>query len=173
MAHGGSHQLQCRPDRGFSLVEVLVTIVVIAFGLLGNATLTMRASKLNQGGVFRTHAVTFSQEIAERMEANPTAALAGSYAVASGTVITSSFDCATAACSTANLAIYDLATWQANLAANLPGAKTTIIQTSAANASPATYTIQVDWTEQRDSVTYSAAGTTETFSYVTTKTVLP
>lgn len=161
-----------RPDSGFSMVEVLVSTLVIALGLLGNAGLLLNASKLNQGGVFRTQAITYSQEIAERMEANPAGALAGNYEVASGTVVTAGFDCDAAACNAANLADFDVATWQAGLAAALPNADWAIVQTSAVNANPATYTIRVDWTERRESINYATAGFSETFSYVTTKTVL-
>jgi type IV pilus assembly protein PilV len=166
-----SRRLQHSQQDGFSLVEVLVTILVIALGLLGNASLLMRASKVNQGGVFRTHAVTYSQEIAERMEANPTGSRAGNYTVASGATVTSGFNCVTTLCSAANLATYDLATWQAAVRAALPGSNLVVTQTSAVGANPAVYTIQVNWTEQRESVTYASAGTTETFSYVTTKSV--
>jgi type IV pilus assembly protein PilV len=158
-------------DKGFSLVEVLVTILVIALGLLGNASLMIRAAKTNQGGLFRTQAVTLSQEIAERMEANAVASLTGNYAVAAGVEVTSGFDCAAAQCNATNLATYDLATWQASVATALPGADWIITQTSGVGANPAVYTIQVNWTERRDSVAYAAGDESENFSYVTTKTI--
>lgn len=171
MARFTASQPDRRSEGGFTLVEVLVTVLIIALGLLGNASLMLRASKINQGGLFRTHAVTLSQEIAERMEVNPVAAIAGRYTVGAGAVVTSGFDCSATTCNSDNLATYDIATWQADLADSLPGADWTITQTTAAGANPAVYTITLSWTERRDSATYATAGTTENFSYVTTKTV--
>jgi len=160
-----------RRQTGFTLIEALVTMIVIALGLLGNAALIVNAAKLNKGGSFRTQAVAMSQDIAERMEANPAGALAGAYAATGSAQSTASADCTTSRCTADSFAAYDLANWQATLANALPGASWTISQTSAAGANPSVYNIQVSWTERRASATYSTTGTAETFSYTTSKTV--
>ena len=142
------------------------------FGIAGRRAIVGGAS----AGLGKACAMSLAREgvevtIVARTLANIEAA-AEEIRAATGANVTWSFDCAATACTAAVLGAYDPATCQSNLKATVPGAVTTIVRTSAANANPATYTIRVDWTEQRDSVTYATAGATEPLSYVTTKTVL-
>lgn len=60
---------------GFSLIEVLIAIVVLSFGLLGVAGL--QAASLKYGRIARQQsmAVNFARELAEMMRANPTVAI--------------------------------------------------------------------------------------------------
>ena len=44
------HHAQC----GFSMIEVLVTLLIISLALLGTAGLQAYSMRLNQGGQFRT-----------------------------------------------------------------------------------------------------------------------
>ena len=65
-------------QRGFSMIEVLITLVIIATALLGTAGLQLQAMKLGKSGDFRTQAVFLANDLAERMEGNESAAVAGS-----------------------------------------------------------------------------------------------
>ena len=65
---------------GFNLVEVLVALVILAFGLLGIASLQITGVRGTQGSYFRSQAVAFANEFAERMYMNPTAVRSGQYA---------------------------------------------------------------------------------------------
>ena len=60
--------------RGFTMIEVLVTLVIIALTLLGTAGLQSYAMKMNQGGQLRTQAVVLALDLLERIEANNAAA---------------------------------------------------------------------------------------------------
>lgn len=62
---------------GFSLLEVLVSIVVLAFGLLGIGSLQMGLQNSYLEAQQRSQAVQIMRDIAERLNAN--AAQAGSY----------------------------------------------------------------------------------------------
>ena len=155
--------------RGFSLLEVLVTMAVSALALLGAAMLTMHAMKFNHSGRYRTQAVVLSADIAERIEANKEAATVGGYALPAGTTVTSSKDCAVNACTATELAVNDLSQWATTVASALPGGTYQIAQSVAGN--PTTYQIVVSWIDRRDSVPGSGAAATESFSYTTSKTV--
>lgn len=65
--------------RGFSLIEVMVTIVVVAFGLLGLASLLLRGLQAGSTSQTRSVAVTQAYDMAERMRANLTYVNDGSY----------------------------------------------------------------------------------------------
>ena len=58
---------------GFTLIEILVTMVIMSGGLLGLAGLQATALRDNIGATLRTQAVLYANDIAERMRANPTA----------------------------------------------------------------------------------------------------
>lgn len=57
---------------GFAMVETMVTVVVVAFGLLGIAGLVSRSFVAEVEGTQRTQAVLLIQEMVTRIEANRT-----------------------------------------------------------------------------------------------------
>lgn len=101
---------------GFSLVEVLVTLVILSFGLLGMASLQSHALKNNNGAYYASQATILAQDIADRMRANRVAALNGQYDVGFGDHLL-----APVAEPDASLAERDIAAWLAHLRQSLPG----------------------------------------------------
>jgi type IV pilus assembly protein PilV len=61
-----------RPDRGFTLIEVLVTVVVLVFGLLGMVALQARAGQAEFESYQRKQALILLQDMVDRMMANKT-----------------------------------------------------------------------------------------------------
>jgi type IV pilus assembly protein PilV len=136
-----------RNQRGFSMIEVLVTLLIISLALLGTAGLQAYSMRLSQGGQFRTQAVFYAADLAERMEANRRGAVAGDYVVANSNVaVAQSTACVDAVCAADALAAYDLAQWQNAIVAALPQSSWTVAQTVAGN--PTTYTITISWVDR-------------------------
>lgn len=158
------------------MLEILVTLFVIAIGVLGTASLQALALKMSQGGQLRSQAVILGLDLLERIEANNPGAIAGSYAPPS--LPTSySKDCATDYCLPSELATYDLVQFKNRMESQLPGASVTI---TFAGAGPFTYTVQINWEERitkasgttvttSGTTTVGASGKTETFSYTISK----
>ena len=172
----------CGTQSGFSMIEVLVTLLIISLALLGTAGLQAFSMRLNQGGQFRTQAVFLAADLAERIEANKPGAVAGNYVMAlSSTVSTADNNCSDRQCVTpAELAAYDLSQWERLVAASLPRASWAVTQTGSGN--PSTYTITIGWVDRRNDVTNAAfdstvqtgsdaSGTGERFFYTATRTV--
>lgn len=161
-------------QRGFSMLEILITLVIIATALLGTAGLQIYAMRMGQSSQFRTQAVFLASDLAERMEANKAAAVAGNYALALTSVSSvAATNCAMAACDSTNLASWDISQWGIAIANLLPQASWKITLTPdadcpvAAAGNPSTYCIFIRWTD-RSSV---KTGSGETFSYTSTRTV--
>ncbi len=57
-------------QRGVGMIEVLVTIVILAVGLLGVASLQFVGSFNNKEALSRTHAVMVAQQMSERLRAS-------------------------------------------------------------------------------------------------------
>lgn len=60
-------------QRGFNLLEVLVAIFVLAFGLLGLAALQMQTLRSNHSAMLRTQATFLAIDVTERIRAQGTA----------------------------------------------------------------------------------------------------
>jgi type IV pilus assembly protein PilV len=73
-----------RNHSGFSLLEVLISIVVVAIGLLGVAGLQVTAVKLADTANVRTNGAALVTNITERIRTNP--ANVANYALAYGVV---------------------------------------------------------------------------------------
>lgn len=160
-----------RAQRGFSMIEVLVTMMIIALALLGAAGLQANALRINKGGQTRVQAVFLAADLAERMEANRAGAVAGVYAVAnSSTPSDSGRACDANACTPQQLADFDLSQWQYAVSQTLPQASWTITHSTTGN--PSTYTILISWVDRRSNTQYASTGTSESSKYTTTRTVL-
>lgn len=139
----GMHLSSRHKPQGFAMMEVLIAIVVISFGLLGLAGLQAVGLKNNQTSYLRSIATQQAYDMADRMRANRAGVYTGSYDnIAAGTG--SDPGCISAGCSTANMALYDRFAWNTANAALLPGGAGTVTGTGT----PSTlYTIAVSWTE--------------------------
>lgn len=56
--------------RGFTLIEVMVALVILAVGLLGMASLMARSQKSNESAYARSQATLLAYDIIERMRTN-------------------------------------------------------------------------------------------------------
>lgn len=96
-------------QKGTSLIEVLVAVVVLAIGLLGVAGMQMSALRNNQSAYQRSAAAMLASSIVERMQANRAQVSTGAYNLAPGAP-----GCAAPAAG-ASLAQQDLASWIAEM----------------------------------------------------------
>lgn len=71
-----------RTGAGFTLLEVMVTLVVVSTGLLGFAGLLNKSIASNRQAYYRSQATVLANDVVERMRVNRVAALAGSYNLA-------------------------------------------------------------------------------------------
>ena len=150
-----SHSVSRGRTRGFTIVEALVALVVLAVGMLGIAGLYVTTLRSGSSAIFRTQAINLATDMADRIRANRNANLAYNAAAADnncfGVV-------ATADCSAAQMAANDLLLWNSQLALLLPSGTGTVVVTGA--SAPYTYTITVTWLEQAN----STAASTQTYT---------
>lgn len=100
---------------GFSLIEVLITVFVVAVGLLSAAGLQVISKKNNYDALQRTTASESAQEILARMRAN--AGHASLYAVDDAVDAgTPAVSCDSQSCTPEQMASYDLWVWAQSLA---------------------------------------------------------
>ncbi|PAU55673.1 type IV pilus modification protein PilV [Pseudomonas indica] len=119
--------------KGFSLIEILISMLVLGIGILGMVGLQLNAMKVNQTASVRSQATFLAYDIVDRMRANTPAALAGSYDIA-----------LTAAASTGtSIADQDIRTWKAALSSQLPAG------TGAISRSGQTLRVIVQWDESK------------------------
>jgi len=109
-------------SRGFTLLEVLVTLVILLFGLLGVAGLMAKGQRLSFEAFQRQQALALASDMAERIRDNTSANstyFAGApltTPLGQGVTYTQLMNggitnCGTTPCSSTNLANYDLALW--------------------------------------------------------------
>lgn len=132
-------------NRGFTLLEVLVAVLVLSIGLLGLAMLQVESLKYNTDAYFRTQATMLAYEIIDRMRANSAAAKAGRYVASAAPSTTETCGNTASGCGdTTTLANYDLGVWYSRLGAVLPADSTSSEITQAGN----THTIIIRWKER-------------------------
>src|SRR6478752_4732414 len=94
-------------QRGVSIVEALVALVVLSVGLLGIANMYLESIRSNRTALVRTTAIQLINDMSDRIRSNRGGTT--DYNNARGTVPTApGTDCASAECTPKQMAQYDL-----------------------------------------------------------------
>lgn len=152
---------------GFSLIEVLIAIFVLALGLLGSASLQMRSLQQNQSAYFRSQATILAYDMADRMRANATGLQAGDYnnPTANDNDCSSITASTVATCTATQMAEHDMYEWAGNgatinnIAEILPNGSAIVCLDStpddgsaavpACDGNGTVYAIKLWWTDDR------------------------
>nr|WP_315260826.1 type IV pilus modification protein PilV [uncultured Duganella sp.] len=113
--------------RGYTLLEILIAVLVLALGIIGGAGLQLSALRARHQSVLLSHATQLAASLAERMRANP---------AQSDTYLTLNYDalaepspsvpsalCHGGACDAAQIAFADLYDAKILARQNLPGGR--------------------------------------------------
>jgi type IV pilus assembly protein PilV len=156
----------CARQRGFSMVEALVTILIFAIGLLGVIGLQTLALSSTSISNQRNDATELALDMADRMRGNLGAVKSGvgtgyDVAVPASNACRAVYADATATpavCSSDQLAADDLYDWHAQIAQTLPSGDGTVCIDStpddgvpgapACDGAGSTYAVKVWWTQQ-------------------------
>ncbi len=139
---------------GFSLIEVLVTVVILAIGLLGLAALQAKSLRLNHDSQLRSLAVNQAYAITDRMRANVEGVDGGLYDVINSTGSASG---CTSGCTFTQVAQQDIFDWNTNNAAMLPSGRGTVSRAGDV------FTVRIHYDQNRTGATgLNCTGDTET-----------
>ena len=132
-----------RSSRGFTIVEALVALVVLAVGMLGIASLYVTTLRASGSAASRMQAVNLASDLGDRIRANRTAeaAYAGAAAEDATTCVGDTVNCDDTA-----MAAHDLFVWQAAIQAAFPGAPAGTVTVNTVT-NPTSYQIRVSWVE--------------------------
>lgn len=156
-------------QQGMSLLEVLVSIIIIAIGMLGIASMLLISNQANNSSYMKQQAIQNIYNIFDKIKANSQAAINGNYNIsnisASGptSVSTPSVQCNAAACTPAQLATYDTWVWLTKDLARLPSGCGSITTAPSAVAGNTVVTVTVQW---NDSPAQSSVGASSQASAV-------
>ena len=101
-------------ERGFSLLEVLIALLVLSVGLLGIAGLQTVSLKFNHQSYARTQATALTSDMVEKIMSNPVATRAGTFdrVLDSETSGNFPYGSCPASCTPAQLAFFDISRWK-------------------------------------------------------------
>jgi type IV pilus assembly protein PilV len=143
--------------QGFTLIEVLISVLIMSVGILGAAGLQLRGLDANRDAFYRTTATLVASDIMNRIEVNPTI----TYAVDDTKTpadFSSVSSCSTADCNPAAMAQHDIAHWLCSINSSNAGTEYAICGDLSAQGSLPNgkgsiaktgdeYAIRVEWSD--------------------------
>lgn len=143
---------------GLTLLEVLLTLVIVAIGLLGMAKLQLIGLQNAHETLMRSQAINLAYDIMDRMRANEGGITNGYYnnipTIVPGYPLPGACtavapNCSTGSCSSQQMATYDAFSWYCNVATLLPGGSATVTGTGSGNP----FRVVINWVEPGVSLT--------------------
>jgi len=137
-------------DAGFTLLEVLIALCVLATGMLGIGVMLLESVRASRSALHRTAAVALAADLGDRIRANRMAG--DDYALGAGTLAGApTSECALSdACGPSDVAALDLYQWQQAVLTALPAAVTRV-QVAPVSGLPAnTFAISIRWAQPGD-----------------------
>lgn len=127
-------------QQGFSMIELLIALLILAIGLFGMASLMLTSIKSNQSAAQRSQASWLAYDMLERMRLNSErATTTNDYVIAANTNKPNDPDCKTGGCTPTNLALLDKREWMTELSDNA--------LTGTTNRNGNIFTVTVTWQE--------------------------
>jgi type IV pilus assembly protein PilV len=137
-----------KQQRGFSLVEVLIALIIMSVGMLGIAGLYVQSMQAGRTSMFRHQAVTLAGDVADRIRANPRAGIAYAGFGANNNCVGAGVDC-----NEAQMAANDIFVWDQEALDSLPNGDVIVAFDDTVN--PPLYTITIQWTEPGEVLNYT------------------
>ena len=110
-------------QRGTSLLEALVSLLILAVGVLGMLGMQVGVLAETQNSTSRAQALRIIEDLSERMKGNPNAYESlSSYALGSWDIPAAPTSCASN-CNAAVQAAWDIYEWRSNVPIAMPGAQ--------------------------------------------------
>jgi type IV pilus assembly protein PilV len=163
--------------RGFTLIEVLITMAVLSIGLAGLVAMEVLSYRKNHESYLRSQAILQAHEMAARMHANPAGVKAGDYCDISGSgenpptrncldsASTSISAAAATNCSAADIAAFDADEWLSSTASMLPSGAGSVSGPCPPPTSTGIYTITISWLEGSSADDTDNENTTRIFRF--------
>lgn len=129
-------------DAGFTMVEILVTLIILSIGLLGLAGLQANSMTNNHNAYLKSQAMLLANDMGDRMRANMVGVGAGNYNSISG--LPADPGCISAGCTPGLMATSDTFEWNTALQDQLPAGTGTV------DGDGTTFTITIRWDEARN-----------------------
>ncbi len=137
-------RLPAPTERGFTMVEVMVALVIFIVGMLGLARLQGAALQNNHVAYLHTVATRLAYDMTERMRANPAGTAGGAYNDISSDAVPEHVDCyGGEGCSAALLAAMDARQWLTAIASELPSGRGRV------TGNGQLFTVTVMWDQKR------------------------
>ncbi|CEG58506.1 type IV pilus modification protein PilV [Legionella fallonii] len=153
-------------QKGMTLLEVLVTLVILAIGLLGLASMLMYSNKANNSSYAKQQAVQCAYDIFDRIRANYQSAINGSYNISNigsnglpATVSTPSTLCNVSACTPTQMATYDTWYWLTKDVAKLPNGSGSITSALSGATGNTVITVTIQWDDSQAQANLGASST--------------
>lgn len=136
-------------ERGFSLFEVLITVVVVSIGLLGLAGLQFAGLRAANRAQEHTYANLLAQDIEERIRANQASGYLPFTQIDTVSAAPTAIDCTTNDCNADEMRDFDRRRWyyMINSGGDINLDNTPILPKATINVANAgiTYTITISW----------------------------
>ena len=158
-------------QRGVSLIEVMMSVLIFSIGLIGLAGLMVMSTRSNHSAYLRTQVTFLANNMADRMSANPRGVWVGSYNSGVYPVAAATVGCgAGSPCNSADLAVHDQQLWSNQLRTFLPNPSASISCTGTSDVGydPTAQldlrppygglcTMRISWSEQNNGSTQDQA----------------
>ena len=145
---------------GIGLVEILITVVVLAIGFLSASKMQISSMRHSQSAYFESQAYFMVGDMIDRMRANVEGVKSGAYNTLTTSASASSPGCNTAFCTPAQIAQQDIYDWSQYLHATddaenfvpvLPSDDSTSAEGAVRRLAAGKFTITVNWADEFDS----------------------
>lgn len=138
-------------QRGFTLLEVMIALMIFSIGLLGLAGLQAGGLRSNTQAQLRTVAVIQADDMADRIRSNPRGVTDGDYNAMDSSNPTAG-NCISNTCTAAQMATYDYYEWETSNQGLLPSGHGTVTTTVVGGGVTTLFTVTVMWDEDRTGV---------------------